>query len=566
LIKERDDEAVPASRDAVVAEHPESVASGRSIDEIAAERDRVWVSNRADGDAPASGDIAARVPKARQGPLPVNLRPQLAGSADQPPAGAEWFHEIKYDGYRLLAHIERAKVKLLTRSGLDWTAKFPALAERLARLPVVSALIDGELVHLEADGKSSFAGLQDKIATGHTEALTFFAFDLVYLDGWELTQAALEDRKAALAALVPPDTEGMLRYSDHQAGRGPEFFRHACDYGLEGIVSKRRDRPYQSGRSTSWLKVKSGHRDEFAVIGFTDPAGARQGFGALVVGYYDPAGELHYAGRVGTGFADAQLVELRRRLDAIERRTPPVASLPADAPKKGVHWTEPRLVAEVRYGNWTADRILRHAAFEGLREDKSAAEVTYPAEERTGAPPAIPPVTPAARTSRTRNTETEFAGVRLTHPDRVLYPDEGIAKLDLARYWAAVGDWALPQLAHRPLSVVRCPEGIGGECFYQKHGGAGVPTAVGRVDVPEKNGSETHLMIEDIAGLLSLVQIGVLEIHPWGSTAGKLETPDRVTFDLDPDVGLPWSRVCAAAIEVRDALLGIGLRLSLIHI
>jgi bifunctional non-homologous end joining protein LigD len=557
LIKERDAVAAPGSGDAVVSDNPRSAASGRTIDQIAAARDRVWASNRA-ADGADAADIAVRVPRARRAEIPGDLHPQLATAADKAPEGPEWLHEIKYDGYRLLARLANRKVILSTRNGLDWTAKFPALAESLARLPVASAVLDGELVHLEPNGTTSFSGLQDKIATGRTEALTFFAFDLLYLEGWDLTRAALEDRKAALAELVPPQASGMLRYSDHQAGRGADFFRHACGYALEGIVSKRRDRPYQPGRGAGWLKVKCTCRDEFVVIGFTDPEGARQGFGALVVGYYAPAGELRYAGRVGTGFADAELVELRRRLDAIERDTPPVASLPKDAPKKGMHWTEPFLVAEIRFGNWTADHILRHAAFEGLREDKSATEVVHDPPAAPARPPAAP--APASRPGRGgRDTSTDFAGVRLTHPERLMYPEDGTTKLDLARYYAAIADWALPHLALRPLSLVRCPEGIAGQCFFQKHGGAGVPAAVGRVEIPDKTGSKTHLVIADLAGLLSLVQMGVIEIHPWGSTATRLETPDRVTFDLDPDVGLPWSRVCAAAVELREMLKGLGL-------
>ena len=379
----------------------------------------------------------------------------------------------------------------------------------------------------------------------------------MHLDGWDLTAAALEDRKAALAALVPPHAEGMLRYSDHQVGRGPEFFRHACAYGLEGTLAKRRDRPYQPGRGSSWLKLKCANREEFVVIGFTDPAGARLGFGALVVGYYDKAGELHYAGRVGTGFGDAQLVDLRRRLDAIGRRTPPLKSLPGDVPRKGVHWTEPRLVAEIRFGSWTADHILRHAAFQGLREDKNPEEVV--SDPPSAAADAAKPEPAPARSRRGRDTTTEIDGVRLTHPERVIYPAEDLTKLDLARYWAAIAASALPHLAQRPLSLLRCPEGIGGGCFFQKHGGVGVPAAIGHVDVPEKDGVKAHLVINDLAGLLSLVQMGVIEIHPWGSTVRKLETPDRVTFDLDPDIGLPWSRICEAALELRELLAGFGL-------
>ncbi len=561
LIKERDEAAMPGSGDAIVADNPSSAATGRTIDEIAADRDRIWGPNGEERPVAARAGqppraVPARIAGAKKGRMPADLRPLLAYAADQAPDGPGWLHEIKYDGYRLLARVSDGKVRLSTRSGLDWTAKFPALATRLAELPVKSALIDGEIVHLQADGTTNFGHLQDAIATGRTETLVFYGFDLLHLDGWDLTGAPLEDRKAALASLVPPPADGGLRYSDHQIGRGPDFFRHACGYGLEGIVSKRRDSLYRPGRHDSWLKVKCASREEFVVIGFSDPAGGRRGLGALMLGYYDPQGELHYAGRVGTGFSDAQLVELRTQLDRLAPAKRPVKALPKGAVVKGVHWTEPALVAEIRYAGWTADAVLRHAAFMGLREDKDAKEVV---RDMPSSPPASEPAKPApqrAPVSIARDGSTVFEGVRLTHADRVLYPDNGITKLDLARYYADAADWTLPHLVHRPLSLLRAPTGVGGEHFFQKHAGASVPAAVTRIEID----GEIHLAIEDLSGLLSLVQIGVLEIHPWGSTIDSLEQPDRVTFDLDPDEGLPWLRITEAALEIRDVLAGLGLQ------
>ena len=555
LIKERDAAAVPQSADAIVADNPRCVATGRALEEIAADRDRVWGPN---GEVPSSAEPLVRVtriPGAKKARMPADPKPQLATAADRAPDGSQWFHEIKYDGYRLLGRIQNGKARLLTRSGLDWTDKFPALAAALAELPISNAVIDGEIVHLEPDGTTDFGHLQDAISNERTESLVFYAFDLLYLDGHDLTEAALEDRKAALAGVIPAHSAGMLRYSDHQVGQGPEFFRHACGYALEGIVSKRRDRPYRPGRSNDWVKVKCSNRDEFVVIGFTEPAGSRQGLGALLLGYYDEQGALHYAGRVGTGFDDGDLGELAARLRPLKRAAALVKALPKGASLKGVHWTEPRLVAEVRYANWTADKVLRHAAFLGLREDKSAAEIVRGTDMPAPPSPALEAKPMTARRT-IRDGTIEFEGVRLTNPDRVLYPVEGITKLDLARYYADIRDWALPQLAHRPLSVVRCPTGLGGETFFQKHAGAGAPKAI----VPVQIDGETHLAIEDLAGLISLVQIGVLEIHPWGSTVRNIEQPDRVTFDLDPDIGLPWSLVAAAALEIRDALEGFGLQ------
>ncbi len=560
LIKERDAAAVPGSGDAIVADNPRSAATGRTIEEIATDRDRIWSPNGEEHPAEARQHQPlldpAGIAGAQKARMPADPRPLLACLAAQPPDGPDWLHEIKYDGYRLLAQVQDGDVRLSTRNGLDWTGKFPALAGRFAELPVETALIDGELVYLEANGTSDFSRLQDAIANERTDGLIFYVIDLLYIDGWDLRGAALEARKAALAALVPAAADGILRYSDHQIGRGPDFFRHACGYGLEGIVSKHRGSTYQSGRHDCWLKIKCANRDEFIVIGFSDPAGGRQGLGALVLGYYDPAGELHYAGRVGTGFSDAQLADLRARLDQIVRSARPVRTLPKGAIVKGVHWTEPELVAEIRYAGWTSDAVVRHAAFLGLREDKTAKEVVR------DMPQSAPPPEPTASSTRqhppvtvARDGSTTFEGVRLTHADRVLYPGEGLTKLDLARYYADVAQWALPHLAHRVLSLVRAPSGVGGELFYQKHAGIAVPEAVQRVEVD----GEVQLAIEDLAGLLSLVQIGVLEIHPWGSTVDKLETPDRITFDLDPDEGLPWQRVTAAALDIREVLAGVGL-------
>ena len=598
LIKEGDEEAAPGSDTALVDRNPLSVATGRSMEAIAADRDRLWDSERGEipGDPaptakPARPTGWTRPAGARRGKMPERLLPQLATLVEKAPAGNEWLHEIKYDGYRLLAHVERGDVRLVTRNGLDWTGKFPVLARALAELPVDTALLDGEVVALAADGTTSFSALQDAIARGDTAGLVFFAFDLLYRDGYDLTGAALDDRKAALGGLVPSDAGGAVRYSDHQIGRGAEFYRHACAYKLEGTIAKRRDRPYRPGRGTDWLKIKCYKNDEFVIVGFTDPAGQRHGFGALLLGYYDAEGGLRYAGRCGTGFSDARLAELRPRLEAIERRDLPIV-LPKGVSKKGVHWTEPHFVAEVRYAEWTADGILRHPSFQGLREDKSPKEVTYPVPDGKAPRPADAgaAATPAhllrkpsrhaaeepTGTQRSRASDgaakaasisapardgsITFEGVRLTNPDRVLYPDLGLTKLALAQYYAAIRDWALPELRNRPLSLVRCPEGYTKECFYQKHVMAGVPDVVRRIEITEKSSTDTYLYVENLAGLIAMVQLSILEIHPWGSTVAKLETPDRVTFDFDPDVGLPWQRVTEAAIEMREALLGIGLQ------
>jgi len=572
LIKERDDAALPQSGDSVVTDNPLSVTTGRSLDTIASDRDWVWHSNREDNEKPPIRSVPlGRLPGARKGPMPESIKPQLAALSDKAPEGDEWLHEIKYDGYRLLARIEDGTVRLITRGGLDWTAKFSELAHSLGELPLDSALIDGELVHLEPEGTTSFSGLQDAISSGKTGALNFFAFDLLYRDGWNLTDAALEDRKTALAEIISPQAQGILRYSDHQIDRGPAFLRQARSFKLEGIVSKRRTDPYRPGRTRSWLKVKCRNREEFVIIGFTDPDGSREGFGALLVGYYDPQGKLRYAGRVGTGFNAAQLIELRKRLESLVRADPP-APLPKGVSRKGVHWIEPQLVAEVEFADWTADAILRQASFQGLREDKDARDVVYDPKTRAAVEPAAKPKKAPARPKeaaskkeeplepqRARDGSVLFEGVRLTHPDRILYPGTTLTKLDVARYYAAVKDWALPHLTHRLLTLVRSPA-VGQKTFYQKHIGDEAPAALKRFELKDGAEPEIYPYVEDLPGLIALVQMGVLEIHPWGSRIEKLETPDRVTMDLDPDEGLRWERVTEAAVDVREALAGIGLK------
>jgi bifunctional non-homologous end joining protein LigD len=571
LIKERDEAAAPHSGDAVVADNPLSVASGRSMNAIAEDRDWVWHSNRNDGErVPAKAGSLDRLAGASKGAMPANLKPQLATLSDKAPEGEEWLHEIKYDGYRLLARIEHGRVRLITRGGLDWTSKFPGLWRRLGELPLTSALIDGEIVHLEADGTTSFSGLQDTISSGQTDKLTFFAFDLLYRDLWDLTAVAIEDRKAALADIIAPSAQGMLRYSDHQIDRGPEFLRRACGFSLEGIISKRRTDPYRPGRGRSWLKIKCRNREEFIVVGFSDPDGAREGFGALLLGYYDPEGQLRYAGRVGTGFNVAQLTKLRRRLESLARDNA-LVGLPKGVSRKGVHWVEPRLVAEIEFADWTADAIVRQASFQGLREDKDTSEVVYDRQSRAAAAstatsktkarsrPAAPKAAELVEPPRARDGSLVFEGVRLTHPDRVLYPGTTLTKLDVARYYAAVSKWALPHLSHRLLTLVRTPGGPGGKTFYQKHIGIGMPKAIGRFDLAEEGSTETFPFVDDLPGLVALAQMDVLEIHPWGSRVDGIETPDRVTIDLDPDEGLPWQRVAEAAVDIRDALSRIGL-------
>jgi bifunctional non-homologous end joining protein LigD len=549
LIKGRDAEARPAAQGAVVATERASVLSGRELDEVARDADRVWSSGKGEqGEAPeigAPGD-PAHVAGARKAAFPAAAELQLATLVDVVPEGDEWVHEIKLDGYRLLCSVRGGKVRIHSRNGLDWTHRFPSLAAALRALPVKAALLDGEAVVFDAHGRTRFGALQEALGRGDPGAgdVSLTAFDCLHLDGWDLRGAALADRKRVLRALLArAPGELAIRFGDHVAGRGDDFFAAACASGLEGIVSKRADAPYRSGRTRSWLKVKCTRRQELVIVGFTEPGGSRTGLGALLLGAHDAKGELRYCGKVGTGFDRASLGALRGKLERIERKSAPVADPPR---MRGVHWVAPRLVAEVEFTEWTRDGKIRHPVYLGLRDDKPAADVRI---EAATAPP--PPVAsaPAAR--------GPIAGVTLSSPDRIYWPDVGVTKRELAHYWEAVAERALPGLAQRPLSLVRCPEGIDGQKFYQKHPGKTVPKSVARVKV--RDDPEPYAMVTDLASVISLVQIAALELHVQGARADRLDRPDLAVFDLDPDPSVPWERVKETAAVLRALLGEVGL-------
>ena len=561
LIKENDEKADPSGKRDILKERPESVASGRSMEEIRAARDREWTSNRASGNQgtgkkPAPGRKAelrlnpGSLPGARKSKLPERLQPQLATLVEQVPKGEAWIHEIKYDGYRALCRIEKGKAQFFTREWKDWTARFRELAIAAVSLTADQALIDGEVVVLEPDGTTSFQSLQNVLSRGEHQRLAYYAFDLPHLDGYDLTRVSLLARKEALFKLLPPAPENSpIRYSDHVVGEGETLLEHASQYGLEGIISKRIDRPYSSGRGRDWLKIKCLQSQEFVIGGFTEPSGSRKGLGALLLGVYDEDGTLRYAGRVGTGFTAQSLKKLRTRLSAIEQKQPPFANPPTGADAQGSHWVKPALVAEVDFNEWTSDGVLRHPSFKGLREDKPARDVKREVARPSAKVPA----------NRAPAGSDEVAGVSLTHPDRILYPGQGISKRQLALYYEEVADRILAYLAGRPLTLVRCPEGRDKECFYQKHAHEALDKSVQRVRLREGKGMATYIAINSVRGLISLVQMGTLEFHPWGSRTDRLEQPDRLIFDLDPDPTVSWKQVAHAAQALRMKLEDLGL-------
>ncbi|HEV7464193.1 MAG TPA: DNA ligase D [Methyloceanibacter sp.] len=469
------------------------------------------------------------------------------------PEGRGWLHEAKYDGYRIIARKEGDEITLFSRSGLDWTVRFPAIAKALLSLPVKSALLDGEAAFVLPSGITDFKSLQEHIDTPHP-AIRFFIFDLLAVDGKDLRKKPLKERRALLAKLIAAkNVSNWLVYADYVEGSGPEFFAQACAAGLEGIVSKRADALYRSGRGKDWLKIKCLRGEEFVIGGYSRSAVKGKPFSSLLLGTFE-GDKLIYSGKVGTGFDGADCDALANKFMPLVRRSSPFEEVPAPERKDAV-WLEPKLVCEVAYTEWTRDGRLRHPSFKGLREDKQAREVHREQPKDEEAPMATTRTAPAKKAG-----DPTFAGITLTHPDRVLYPDIGLTKLDLARYYEAVTPFMLPYAVNRPISLVRCPEGYAKECFFQRHAMKGMSKAIKEVPIAGGESKKKYLYIEDESGLFGLVQIGVLEIHDWGVSLDHINEPDRLVFDLDPDEGLDLAILKAAAIEVRDFLADLGFK------
>jgi bifunctional non-homologous end joining protein LigD len=511
-------------------------------------------------------DPAPRTKTASGARLPDFVPPALATLHDTAPSGPGWLHEIKFDGYRIEARLDRGRVQLLTRNRQDWTHRFAPIAEAVAKLPAKSALLDGEVVVENDKGASSFSLLQIALREGQTDRFVYCVFDILHRDGADLTVRPLVERKAVLKELLRGVTD-PIRYAEHFDEDGPRLLKHACELGLEGVVSKRRDAAYSSGRTENLVKSKCRNEQELVVAGFTPSAAMPSAIGALTVGYYDD-GELRYAGRVGTGYNHATARELWRRLQKLRTDRPPL-TVPKTERRKDVIWVRPQLVAEVEFRGITHDGLLRQASYKGLREDKPAGEVvreTPAASARAGATSARPPAksdppaakTPAARAARaarrTKHKSSELADMPLTHPDRVYWADVGVTKQDLAEYYASVWDWMAPHVIDRPLALVRCPDGTKGECFFQKHIAANVKDSPLRRLVEGKE--HDVIAVESLGDLIALVQYGALEIHVRGSRLGALEMCDRIVFDLDPGEGVAWNDIVAAARETRERLRG----------
>ncbi len=530
LVKAEDEQARTAADPDILEERPESVKSGRLLPGEKPKPARRVRTPKPVTRAPSPGPGAAD--------LPDFIPPALATLATRPPRGKGYVHEIKFDGYRLQARIDHGAVKLITRAGLDWTAKFGRpIAEALASLPVKQAMIDCELVVENDAGASDFAMLQAALSAGATDRMILYVFDLMHLDGQDCRPLPLVERKERLRALLPTDV-GLIRYSEHFSQAGDDVLQHSCRLSLEGIISKLAAAPYVSGRSGQWIKSKCTSRQEFVIGGYSLNAGDSKAVGSLVLGVHEE-GKLRHVGRVGTGWSRAVAHDLLRRLSPLEASRSPFAGRLTAFQRRDVHFVRPDLVAEVEFRGWTADVQVRHATFRGLREDKPARDVV---REVPAAAPAV------AEPKRS---------IALSHPDRVLWPSPPVTKAMLADYYATIWPTIAPFVASRPLSIVRCPEGIEGERFFQKHPGKGSSNKLLSAKDP-KDGSDLFAL-NDLEGLLALVQSAALEIHPWGATLAELEAPDMLTMDLDPGDSVAFAEVKAAALDVKERLEAAGL-------
>ncbi len=534
LKKVTDDFSDPDHGDALVDAHVTSVTTGRTMAEIAAGED-VWRSNR-------GGQKGGRAKKsAGQAPPPFE-EPQLATLVDDVPTGNAWIHEYKYDGYRLLLSVGDDAATAWTRNAKDWSDKFKPLVKAAAKLPA-GCLIDGEAVALDDKGKPSFQLLQSTLKGGSAD-LAFYAFDLLIDRGEDIRHLPNIERKERLAALLEGVAPPLL-YGDHVVGKGEALFDAICKDGGEGIISKKADAPYRGTRTRCWLKIKCIQRQEFVIVGWSD-SDKRRGFRSLLLALKE-GGKLTYAGKVGTGFNAKTIEEMMERMQPLAVDVAPVEVPRAD--RRGAHFIEPKLVAEIAFTEFTTDGILRHPSFIGLREDKPASQVVRETPTRL-----------RKSGKKAERSTPESLGVRISNPERVIYPEDGVTKGELANYYAALDPLIMIDAARRPITLIRCPQGRSKKCFFQKHDSGTFGEHVKHVPIKERKGEvQDYLWFEDIRGLLSAVQMGTIEFHGWGSRSDEVEHPDRLVFDLDPDVGLDFGKVKEAALRLRALLADLGL-------
>ncbi len=530
LVKSHDGQARSETDYSIVEALPDSVLSERTLPPR----------------SPAKA-TTARHKRASRKALPDTLQPQLATLVDSPPSG-DWRYEVKFDGYRILARIDGDDIRLFTRNGHDWSAKMPRQVEALKALGLDSAWLDGEMVVVDDNGVADFQALQNAFDTEHDERITYYLFDLPWLGGEDLRALALQQRRATLARLLEGHASQVLRYSADFEAPVESLLDSACRLELEGLIGKRADSPYVGRRSSEWVKLKCKQRQEFVIVGYTDPKGSRNGFGALLLALHDHgSGQLRYAGKVGTGFSAATLDSIHARLKPLQTDRSPLPKPPTGAEARGVHWLKPQLLAEVAYAQMTREGIVRHSVFHGLRDDKPATAIDL---ER------------AMPTKRAAQTEPENLGtLRLTHPDRVVDATTGTTKREVAQYYAQVADWLLPQLKDRPVALVRAPDGLDGELFFQKN--------AGRLHIPKvlsynkAQAGQAAMVLNRADSLLGAVQMNTLELHTWNATTKDFDKPDRFVLDLDPDPALPWKAMLEATQLTLTLLDELGLKVFL---
>lgn len=541
LIKHRDQAAHEGDEDRLLKD-PRSIASGRTLEQIATGKGRKpqpFMTRRA-RTMPRAARIVAR-------PMPDFVEPQLCKLVDRAPGGAGWGHEVKLDGYRLQLRVENGEARLLTRKGLDWTDRFDRIAARAARLP--DCLIDGEAVALDAAGAPDFGALQAALSDGDTDDLVFYAFDLLFLEGVDLRPLPLRQRKKRLVELLAPHKlHPTIRPVDHLETAGDAVLKSACRMNLEGIVSKRLDAPYRSGRGGDWVKSKCRGGQEVVIGGWTTDGSKLR---SLLVGTHR-GDKLVYAGRVGTGFAAAKARPLLKRLKVIQTKDNPFSGPTAPGKASNVRWVRPELVAEVEFAGWTDSGMVRQAAFKALRADKDAEEVETEMPARAASRTAL--ATPTAKPG-----SAIVMGVAISHPDKALWPaeDPPVTKLDLARYYESVGEWMIGHLRGRPCSIVRAPDGIDGGTFFQRHAMPGLSNLIETVRV--SGDRKPYLQVDRVEGLIAMAQWGAIELHPWNCQPGEPEVPGRLVFDLDPAPDVGFDAVVRAANDVRARLEALGL-------
>jgi len=507
----------------------------------------------------------SKIAGGRAARLPDFIQPCLATLSAKAPDSQGWVHEIKFDGYRIQACIAGDSVALKTRTGLDWTTKFETVQAACLALSGHDVILDGEIASIDETGASSFSALQDDLKSGRQDRMVYYVFDLLHLDGYDLTGAPLVERKRALAELLAElPKDGAIRLSEHFEEDGATMLKHACNLHLEGIVSKRADGPYRSGRNGDWLKTKCANNQEFVVIGYEPSDKRGRLIRSLLLGYYDK-GELRYAGRIGTGWGQKEERDLQKRIDAVARKDSPLDKIPEEERRRGVNWLEPKIVVEVDFRGWTGGQLVRQGSLKGVREDKPARSVVREVEQMPkdargqAKQAALRQKTPTKTTSKAKagkSQPAEVAGVTLSHPDRVYWDDVGVTKRMLAEYYTQVWDWMAPHVGGRVVALVRCPDGASGQCFFQKHASAGID-AKHLTSVPDDG--DKSIAVDSVEGVVSLAQAGVLEIHVRGSSVARLEEADRLVFDLDPGPGVEWKDVIAAAREVRQRLKALKL-------